>query len=135
MHPADAVYHDKSRRDRRSALKKVLDRTDDLQNVIACPYGCKGVDQDRFGYCRHLVGFVDDHKLSEGEVKKVNQEDGITIETVAAEPDEHGRRVVNGRGKLRIGDYLVRITTSLRVYRNVDLERKQPEAKQPEAKK
>lgn len=120
MHPADAVYHDGSRKDRRSPLKRVLDKMDqsDLQNVIACPYGCKAGDQDRMGYCRHLIGFVNSETLKDGEVK--NPPEGAVVELVAKEPDEHNRRPIVGRGKLQKGDHLLRITSSLRVYRQVD---------------
>lgn len=120
MHPADAVYHDGSRKDSRSSLKRVLDKMDqsDLQNVIACPYGCKAGDQDRMGYCRHLVGFVNSDTLKDGEVK--NPPEGAVVELVAKKPDEHGRRPIKGRGELRKGDYVLRITSSLRVYRKLD---------------
>lgn len=116
--PADAVYHVSGRKDTRSALKKLIDRTEivDMQSVVACPYGCLAADQDRLGYCKHLIGFVDDHKLPEGEVKKLPPE-GVEIELVSSEHDEHGRRVYSGKGKLKKGDYLLRITTTCRVYR------------------
>lgn len=121
MHPANAVYYEKSRKDRRSPLKKVLDTVDaaDLQNVIACPYGCTGADQDRFGYCSHLIGFVENHLLPEGEImpKQVKLCEGVVVDLVAKEPDEHNRRPVVGKGELKVGDHLMRIVSSMRVYR------------------
>jgi hypothetical protein len=124
IHPADAVYVvDQSRKDRRSALKKALDRAElaDLQHIIACPFGCQAADQNRFGYCCHLIGFIDGHTFKEGPVKDKRVTEGVKVQTVAKQDDEHGRRVIRPKEEwvpLEVGDHLVRITTSLRVYRN-----------------
>lgn len=136
LHPADAAYQTtdafgNAKRDRRSALKKILDRVDqgELQNVVICPYGCGPREQDRFGYCPHLIGFVDGHKFKEGAVTKIPlDEDGNppVVDLVAKKIDEHRRRPVVGHGPLKVGDHLVRITTSLRVYR------KTPEPVEPD---
>lgn len=141
VHPSDAVYASgisvdgKPRRDRRSALKKVLDRTDDPQNIVACPYGCRGVDQDRRGYCQHLIGFCNHLTLPDGEVKRLPAEP-VVVELVASAVDEHGRRPMTGeKDVLKKGDYLVRVTHSLRVYRFVDpkVDPKVPPPKPPAA--
>ena len=130
MHPSDAVYHGvnvagQKRKDRRSPLKKAIDKTEQsaLQSIEACPYGCKMADQNDLGYCDHLYGFVEHETLKDGEVKKLPQGDPIVVEVLEPKNDEFGRRRVlghkqkGGRDTLKIGDHLMRIASSLRVYR------------------
>lgn len=123
MHPADAVYqidHGGHRiHDRRSPLKKILDRTElnNLQSVTACPYGCKPRDQDRLGYCRHLIGFCEHPKLKDGVVKALPKKP-IIVELLNVKPDRDGRRSMSDqREPLQIGDFVLRIVSTLRVYR------------------
>ena len=63
-------------------------------------------DLDQNGYCRHLIGFTVPGS------KKVFERMGV----------KEGQRIVDGRHKetVKPGDKLVRITTSYRVYRDVD---------------
>lgn len=141
MHPADAVYTvDKTRKDKRSALRKVLERTEpsELKYVSGvCPFGCGAAEQDRLGWCCHLIGFVDDHKLPEGEIKNKRLTEGMVVELLAKDPDEHGRRGIiggkEGRDVLKVGDYLVRNQTTLRVYRETDEPAEKPKEKELEA--
>jgi hypothetical protein len=76
------------------------------EKVNACPFGCADEALDDRGYCHHLVGFctVDDRKRMERVVIR------------------NGVRQVDGqkRDKVLPDDKLVQITTSFRVYRDVD---------------
>src|SRR5688572_9004033 len=126
MHPADAVYEidhgGQKVRDRRSPLKRVLDRTEinNLQSIVACPYGCEPKDQDRLGYCRHLIGFCENLKLKDGEVKSLPKKP-IVVELLKEKPDKDGRRsLASERDVLKIGDFVLRIVSTLRVYRKPD---------------
>lgn len=129
MHPADAVYtgvtfDGRKRKDTRSPLKKVLDRTDpaEYRNVVGiCPWGCGSAQQDRLGYCKHLLGFCEHQTLADGEVKKLPYGEPVVVEVLSEEPDDSDRRVVEGRDTLKVGDFVFRIASTLRVYRNGDL--------------
>ena len=96
----------------------------------ACPYGCQLDDLDDHGYCRHLIGFSNDQK---------------TFEPMFVDP-HRGERIIRPRMEIikgtkksrdRLGnpgdikrkpiweevkptDKLIQITSSYRVYRDVD---------------
>lgn len=140
LHPSDAVYTQsydgKRRKDKRSPLKKALDRMDPTEHYLieACPYGCKAADQDAHGLCKHVIGFCLHASLPDGPVTKLPP-DPVSVETVAKEPDKtFNRRPVKGRDVLRVGDHLVRIVNTLRVYRkepDPPAETKKPDPKVP----
>lgn len=73
------------------------------EGVNFCPFGCDLSDLDDHGYCSHLVGFSNDGKVMEPFVV------------------EKGKKVVKGDRLQPVlkGDKLVQITTSSRVYRDI----------------
>ncbi len=89
-----------------------------------CPFGCEGEDLDHMGYCDHLVGFTNDRKSYE----PMEIQDGMRIVQLRRPLIETKTR----RGKLvqregppilepcLPGDKFEQITTSWRVYRDID---------------
>jgi hypothetical protein len=102
-----------------SPLMKAQARAKAGTVVNACPFGCDVGDLDEHGYCRHLVGFTPPGRKDVFEFMP---------------PAEAGtgilRRAVDGNDvrQVRGSDKLVRITTSHRVYRDVDAERERQQA-------
>lgn len=123
VNPAPA-WNIHNKPDHRTRLKKMMDEADTPNSVLVCPYGCGSDDVDMLGYCRHLIGFTN-APLPEGPVRSAN---GYKVDDVLGPPDPvlHRRSVVR-RDKdhppvpLEVGDYLVRATTSSRVYRSEPL--------------
>ncbi len=90
-----------------------------------CPYGCENHELDEFEYCRHLIGFTPPGRKDVYEYMP------------PPEPgDKKKRRTVDGNDvrPVQRGDKLVRITTSYRVYRDVDLERERAELAEAKAR-
>jgi len=121
-----------TKKDTRSSLMKAKSKSLAGQKVNACPYGCKVGDLDEHGYCKHLVGFTEDKKTYEpmvrrggrrivqvpmkpsGEMEQVENDDGTYSEKPIMVPDYP---------RCERGDVFVQITTSFRVYRDVQLKK------------
>lgn len=89
--------------------------------VNACPFGCDIKHLDQNGYCRHLIGFTNDKKTFErmvktrhGRVVRVPK-----IRTGEADLDGNAEYTPCPEPILK-GDKTIQITTSWRVYRDVD---------------
>ena len=113
--------------DMRSDLLKAKSRSVNGK-VNACPFGCEFKHLDESGYCRHLVGFTDNGKQFEPMVR-VKGKRVVRCRTVEteemAEFDDNGNPVMEKvkvpvLDKVMAGDVLVKISTSYRVYRNID---------------
>lgn len=104
-----------SRRDTRSQYAKAVSSNPKGTAINVCPFGCSDGELDVHGYCKHLIGFVNT-RLPEGRVEKTN---GEPVEVLVPAPAGDVREKVVGKDRdtLRVGDYLVRITQSCRVYR------------------
>jgi hypothetical protein len=118
--------HPSERKDPRSNLVK-RQTAEDTMAVEVCPFGCEKADMDGFGYCRHLIGFTN-AQLAEGPVKDAK---GGEVELLTVEENSK-RKVVSGkRAPLQRGDILIRITSSRRVYRDVDAAKTAQTANKP----
>lgn len=118
-----------SRRDTRSAYAKAVATNPKGTAINVCPFGCTDADLDVHGYCKHLIGFCNT-RLPEGRVEKTN---GEQIEVLVPAPKGDIREKVVGpeRDALRVGDILVRITQTCRVYRQAtQQDKKDDKAKQ-----
>lgn len=90
--------------------------------VNACPFGCMTQHLDENGYCRHLIGFTNDGQFYEPMIRgaagrrvvKCDLEKDLELSAPGEEPVM--RQVLLA---VEEGDYLVPISTSSRVYRNV----------------
>ncbi len=111
------------RRDPRSRLKRLIDQSNGgvgiPGQVEACPFGCGQPEMNELGYCKHLVGFCNHTNLPDGTVRDPQ---GAVIELLEENDARggHGRIVGPRREPLKVGDYVLRITQSYRVYRDVD---------------
>lgn len=113
-----ATFLKHQKRDPRSDFKRKRDEADDPREVNACPFGCEHADLDELGYCKHLIGFTN-APLPEGKIEKDPQPH--MIEDILSDKPKGAlqrRQVEAGRSQpLKVGDVLVRITSSSRVYR------------------
>ena len=94
-----------------SPLMRAKAQTKAGRIVNACPFGCADGELDEHGYCRHLVGFTPPGRKD------------VYEHMPPAEPGEGVLRRAVRAGDVRPvirSDKLVRITTSHRVYRDVD---------------
>ena len=89
-----------------SPLMQALQRRSMGAKINFCPYGCENKDLDDHGYCKHLVGFTTDR---------------IDFEPRRYD-DVWNRYIVDGSKKQPIQktDHIERITSTYRVYRDVD---------------
>ncbi len=108
-----------------SPLMRALTGNHKGEKINFCPFGCEDGDLDDNGYCRHLIGFTNDGKLYEPMVRRKGQR-VVQVEREMSEAglDEEGNMQYT-QGPPRLlpvvkGDKLERITTSSRVYRDVD---------------
>ena len=127
MPSMDTTFARHGTRDTRSRLAKMIESDTDPREVLACPYGCGADDQDALGYCRHLIGFTN-AQLPEGEVTAATKLGDDAVIEMLGEPDEIlQRRSVqrNVKGRIQVGDHLVRITCSSRVYRKEPVKAKE----------
>lgn len=124
--------------DGRSDLLKAQSRASG-RKVNACPYGCTFAKLDESCYCRHLIGFTNDKKTYEPH-KRIGGRRVVVVPMVAteeiAEWSEDGdgppviERVMVPRLPLvKPDDVLIQISTSWRVYRDVDKLGKAPQPK------
>jgi hypothetical protein len=116
----DGAYKIHNKPDLRSDYLKALDKCDHVAKEIegVCPYGCTSKETDDLGYCDHLIGFTNAN-LPEGKVTKQPPADAV-IELLSDTKTRDGiqRRIVTqGRAPIQIGDHLVKITCTRRVYR------------------
>jgi hypothetical protein len=115
----------RAKRDHLSPLMRAKANSLQGEIVNACPFGCEDEELDRFGYCRHLVGFTDKVGPKDKALPAATYEPRIVLDD-AHEDDE--RQMVNGRDPqpVRKDDVLMRITSSYRVYRDVDGKGREP---------
>lgn len=120
--------------DLRSDLMKAKGLSQDPGKVAFCPFGCNGRQMDDNGYCRHLVGFTFDspEKAKKGLATMEPMVRGyrgsrIVQVPMKVDPDAGGGVDFQGRSLMVPDlpavlktDVLVQITTSYRVYRDVD---------------
>lgn len=95
------------RKDTRSDLMIAQAAATTGEKVNFCPFGCEDEEIDSNGYCDHLIGFTND---------------GKTFEPMVMD-ERTGRRIVRVPKELPLvqrGDKLVRISTSSRVYREIN---------------
>lgn len=121
------------RGDTRSRLAKLIESDSDPREVCVCPYGCGPDEQDALGYCKHLIGFTN-AQVPEGEVTAATKIPAEPVIEILGEPDAILQRRSVQRGKnerLQIGDYLVRITCSSRVYRRLPVSEVKKDEKKP----
>lgn len=113
-----AMHGPKPKTSNASPLMQAQRRATAGRVVNACPFGCDDGDLDEHGYCRHLVGFTPPGRRDVYEHMPPPEEGAGVL-----------RRAVDGNDvrKVQPSDKLVRITTSCRVYRDVDLEREREE--------
>lgn len=104
------------RKDMRSDLMKKKAKQTTGEKVNACPFGCTLDDLDNNGYCDHLVGFTNDKKGMEPMIFDP-EHDRRNVKVAMV---REGKNLVPKLEPCLKGDKFVQISTSYRVYRNVD---------------
>lgn len=104
-----------------SPLMKAKAKAKSGKVVNFCPFGCADAELDTHGYCGHLIGTTNEPRSNQYEPMVYDEARGHRITKVRT-------KIFRGREvpvleKMQSGDKLVRITTSYRVYRNVELPR------------
>lgn len=115
----------KDRRDMRSPLMRAKAIAGANEKVNFCPFGCTVEDIDENGYCDHVIGFTNDGKTYE---PMILGEDGrrrvkVDMAKVGERRDAKGKMhpiMKPVLPSLLPTDKLVQITTSSRVYRDVN---------------
>lgn len=121
-HPEVLTVEQRAKRQHLSPLMQRKAAAQKNEVVNACPFGC-GVQQlDENGYCKHLVGFTNDQKSYEPMVRKGGRRvvQCRMEPTGEVHPDEGEPLLAPKLERVRDTDKLVQITTSYRVYRDVD---------------
>ncbi|MES2155749.1 MAG: hypothetical protein V4510_11495 [bacterium] len=122
--PREVPVEQRRKLDHLSPLMRRKAQAKKQEVVNACPYGCGVRDLDENGYCKHLVGFSNDGRTYEPMLLVA----GRRVVRVAMEEDPEGEAdPVYGRPLrpkplplVKPDDRLMKITTSSRVYRDVD---------------
>lgn len=101
------------RNPKRSPLMEAQASTTNGDIVNACQFGCETEDLDDKGFCRHMVGFADPKipGMFHPQTPRYSNDgdEVISVFTDGSNPQ-----------KLLQSDVQVRVTNSLRVYRDVD---------------
>lgn len=125
-------------RDKNPALSPLMEKRAAVRSsgmvVNACPFNCEGDDLDEKGLCRHLIGYTnnteEECRAGKGQYEPLVYEGDSRMVRVERERKPAmgpGGKKVTVEGKPILppvlkSDKLVRITTSCRVYRDVDAE-------------
>ncbi len=142
-HPQEISVEQRAKNQHLSPLMRAKAKAKTGEKINACPFGCDVRNLDDFGYCRHLIGFTTDGKLYEPmylvKGRRVVRPKMIVDEEKMGEGGVEEEAVYNKQTgeteyrkvpqavvmkpvleEVRQDDKLVRISTSSRVYRDVD---------------